>query len=170
MYFNWVISSLVRTRRRYTKTWSDTKPPPSACGPEPAWAGTPAPVGLIVALLYTPRRGRQRGGGWGNRGKMSHSFCRSENIYLKNIVSQAFCKCSITCWKINTFLLRLRFIFWTSDPIRLQREMIRLLRRHQLPTYSVIVRKVTRNRSLMTPFPSVSEILWWGYNYSAFQL
>lgn len=169
MYFNWVIPSLVRTRR-YTKTWSNTKPPLSACGPEPACAGTPAPVGLIVALLYTPRRGRQRGGGWGNRGKnVSHSFCRSENKYLKNIVTQAFCKCSITCWKINTFLLRLGFIFELQILYGCKGKWFVFWGdTNYLLTYYVILSKVTRNRSLMTPFPSVSETLWWGYNYSAF--
>ena len=63
MYFNWVISPPVRTRR-YAETWSDTESQPTGCGPEPARASTRAPVGLILALLQTPKAGggAERGG------------------------------------------------------------------------------------------------------------
>ena len=68
MYFNWVIPSPVRTRR-YAETWSDTESQPTGCGSEPARASTQAPVGLIIALLQTPKAGggpeRRRPGAWG---------------------------------------------------------------------------------------------------------
>lgn len=98
MYFNWVISPPVRTRR-YAETWSDTESQPTGCGPEPARASTRAPVGLILALLQTPKAGggaeRRRPGEWGKIRLIHSAYQRMHT--LKKIVTCAFCKCSIKC-------------------------------------------------------------------------
>lgn len=86
MHFNWAIPSAVRTQR-YAQTWSDTESQLAGCGPEPARASTQAPVGLIIALLQTPKAGggaeRRRPGEWGKIGLIHFAYQRMYTLKKK---------------------------------------------------------------------------------------
>lgn len=86
MYFNWVIPSPVRTQR-YAETWSDIESQLTGCGPEPARASTRAPVGVIIALLQTPKAGggteRRRPGEWGKIGLIHFAYQKMYTLKKK---------------------------------------------------------------------------------------